>query len=130
MAEKEEVTVDQTLLQSNLGVMHDVYMQTIDELHSKLIVDATEAALRGEKFDPVGVELKITKCEDCENDEKKTDDNKTKSDNPRIIVAGLDPELIEGLMGVIEGTVKNKKPSMENLEKLVASLDELFKKKK
>jgi len=130
MAEKKEVTVDQALLQRNLGVMHDIYIKTIDELHSQLIVDATEAALRGEKFDPDGIELKIGKCEDCKDDEKKTDDSKTKSDNPRIMVAGLDPEFIEGLIGVIDETVKNKKPSMENLEKLVASLDELFKKKK
>jgi len=130
MAEKKEVTVDTNLLQENLSVLHAVYIKTIDELHSKLLVDATEAAYRGEEFNPAGIELKIMKCEDCENDEKKTDDNKTKSDEPKIKVAEISSEFIEGLMGVIDGTVKNKKPSMENLEKLVASLDELFKKKR
>ena len=123
MAEKKEVTVNKDLLQENLSIMHGIYLKSIDVLHSDMLVLATKASLDGEEFDPAGIEFKIGKCNDCENEKDE------KSDKPR---AGkdLDSDFIEGLLGVIEKTVKNKNPSMENLEKLVASLDELFKKKK
>jgi len=123
MAEKKEVTVDRDLLQKNLSTMHAAYMQTIDELHSKLLVDATDAAFNGEEFNPDGIELVIKRCKDCEEDSEK-------SDKPEIKVAKVSDKFIKDLMGVMSETVKNKEPSMENLENLVSSLEELFKKKK
>ena len=123
MAEKREVTVDKDLLQKNLSTMHAVYQGSTDELHSRLLVDATEAAFNGEEYNPDGIELVIKRCKDCEKDSEK-------SDKPEIKVAKVSDEFIKDLMGVISGTVKNKEPSMENLENLVSSLEELFKKKK
>ena len=124
MAEKEEVTVERSLLQENLSIMHSVYMKSIDELHSRLLVDAVSDAVNGKEFNPSGISFKIKEL-DCQKD-----DNKKKSKSPRIKVEDMSTEFIESLLDVVEGTVKNKKPSMENLEELVASLDELFKKKR